>query len=295
MDVTTVAHRPALLPLSVRAALPRRGGSGVPPTALRLPAVHPDVAHVARYARLCGFTLGAALPLTYPHLLGFPLQMALMADRRFPFPATGLVHVSSVVTQHEAIPVGSAVDVTVHAAGPGEHPRGRTVDLVTEVAQAGGGAPVWTSTSRYLHRERSSAPTGAASSTSQTASRGGTSSASGEADALPTVAVWRLPADLGRRYAAVSGDRNPIHLSAVTAKAFGFPRAIAHGMWTAAACVAAFQGRLPDAVHLDVQFKSAVLLPSTVELGARLDDRCADVRLRSRPGRLHVDAQLRWE
>ena len=60
--------------------------------------------------------------------------------------------------------------------------------------------------------------------------------------------MWRLPADLGRRYAAVSGDHNPIHLYPLTAKAFGFPRQIAHGMWTKARCVAAMENRLPDAV-----------------------------------------------
>ena len=56
--------------------------------------------------------------------------------------------------------------------------------------------------------------------------------------------VWKLPGDLGREYAAVSGDHNPIHLYPLTAKAFGFPRQIAHGMWTKARCVAAFENRL---------------------------------------------------
>ena len=41
---------------------------------------------------------------------------------------------------------------------------------------------------------------------------------------------WPVAGDLGRRYAAVSGDHNPIHLYALTAKAFGFPRQIAHGI-----------------------------------------------------------------
>ena len=56
---------------------------------------------------------------------------------------------------------------------------------------------------------------------------------------------WRLPGDLGRRYAAVSGDRNPIHLYALTAKAFGFPRQIAHGMWSKARCLAASRTGCP--------------------------------------------------
>lgn len=292
MPVTTLDRPPALLPLYLRAALPRPASQDVPDDQLRLTAVRPDVGHVARYARLCGFTLGAALPLTYPHLLGFPLQVALMADRRFPFPATGLVHVANSVTQHRALPVGTAVDVRVHASGPRPHPRGRVVDLVTSVSTDGADTPGWTSTSTYLRRGPTP-PTGAALPTSRTAGRGRESSTSADDERLPTAAVWRLPADLGRRYAAVSGDRNPIHLSALTAKTFGFPRAIAHGMWTAAAALAALQGRLPDAVHAEVQFKAPVLLPSTVELGTRLAGGVADAELRSRSGRLHLVAHVR--
>ena len=85
-------------------------------------------------------------------------------------------------------------------------------------------------------------------------------------------AHWRVPGDLGRRYAAVSGDRNPIHLHALSAKAFGFPRAIAHGMWTKARCLAAL--RLPDALTAEVRFKQPILLPSTVTFG-EADDRFA--------------------
>ena len=80
--------------------------------------------------------------------------------------------------------------------------------------------------------------------------------------------VWKLPGDLGRQYAAVSGDHNPIHLYPITAKALGFPRQIAHGMWTMARCVAALENRLPDAVRVDVAFKKPVLLPGSVAFGS---------------------------
>lgn len=75
---------------------------------------------------------------------------------------------------------------------------------------------------------------------------------------------WSIPGDIGRRYGAISGDRNPIHLYDFTAKLFGFPRAIAHGMWSKARCLAALEGRLPDACTVDVQFKLPVLLPARV-------------------------------
>ena len=81
----------------------------------------------------------------------------------------------------------------------------------------------------------------------------------------PITAWWTLPDDLGRRYAGVSGDHNPIHLHAWSAKPFGFPREIAHGMWTKARCLASL--RLPDAFEADVKFKKPILLPSTVTFG----------------------------
>jgi acyl dehydratase len=80
--------------------------------------------------------------------------------------------------------------------------------------------------------------------------------------------VWHLPGDLGRRYAAVSGDRNPIHMHALTAKAFGFPRAIAHGMWSKAHCLAALEQRLPDSFGVSVDFGRPMLLPGEVAFGS---------------------------
>src|SRR5207253_10898170 len=86
----------------------------------------------------------------------------------------------------------------------------------------------------------------------------------GRGGGLPPTAIWRVPASTGRRYAAVSGDVNPIHLNPLAARLFGFRRAIAHGMWLKARCVAALEGRLPDALTAIVEFKSPLLLPSTV-------------------------------
>jgi acyl dehydratase len=65
----------------------------------------------------------------------------------------------------------------------------------------------------------------------------------------------------------VSGDYNPIHLHPLTARAFGFRRPIAHGMWSLARCLAAVENRLPDAVTVDVSFRKPILLPGSVAFG----------------------------
>jgi acyl dehydratase len=84
----------------------------------------------------------------------------------------------------------------------------------------------------------------------------------------PASAEWRLGGDLGRRYAAVSGDRNPIHMHSLTAKPLGFAGAIAHGMWTKARCLAALESRLPDAFAVEVRFRRPIVLPARVEFAA---------------------------
>jgi hypothetical protein len=220
------------------------------------PPVTVERGHVDAYARVCGFPLKDTVPLTYPHMLAFPLHMAIMTDTAFPAPAIGTVHLANSVTGHRRIPVGEELDVSASVGAPLPHPKGTVYEFRTEVRS--GDELVWESTSSYLRRGRGeeSAPSGPTFP-----------------DAGPTGIVWRLPGDLGRRYAAVSGDHNPIHLYPLTAKALGFPRQIAHGMWSLARCVAMLENRLPDAVTVDVAFKKPILLPGSVAFGSRsLDD-----------------------
>lgn len=107
---------------------------------------------------------------------------------------------------------------------------------------------------------------------------------------LPFVAEWRLPEELGRRYGAASGDRNPIHMHALSAKLLGFPRAIAHGMWTKARCLAALESKLPDAYTVDVTFRRPILLPGKVAFAAE-DGRFA-VRTIKDSSKIHLEGRV---
>lgn len=250
------------LPLMLRAALPSIPGvnqlPGVRKTTDELTGlersregVTVDRGHVDRYAAICGFPTKDTAPLPYPHLLAFELQMGIMTDPGFPAPAIGTVHVENSITQHRPVRVGETVDVSASVGPSRPHPKGAVYDFVTVVSADG--EAIWEETSSYLRRGK------------------GAESASGGPtfpDAEPHGIVWRLPADLGRSYAAVSGDRNPIHLYGLTAKALGFPRQIAHGMWTMARCVAALENRIPDAATVEVAFKRPVLLPGSVAFGS---------------------------
>jgi acyl dehydratase len=211
--------------------------------------------HVAAYARVCGFPDKDTVPVTYPHILGFGLQLDVMADPAFPFPAIGSVHLANTITTHRPIAIGETVEVSVRAEHLKPHAKGRSVEFVSEVTSQG--ELVWEGRSTYLRFGKGSpeAPAGPVFD-----------------DVEPSGATWRLDGDIGRRYAAVSGDRNPIHLYPLTARAFGFKRQIAHGMWSAARCLAAIENRLPDAATIDVLFRKPVFLPGTVAFGCRQTD-----------------------
>ncbi len=214
------------------------------------PAVTIERSQVTSYAVVCGFPVKDTVPLTYPHVLAFGLHLAILSDPTFPFPAVGAVHVANSITAHRTLAIGETVTVTVRADEVRAHPKGRTVDVLASIDA--GGEVVWESTSTYLRRGRGDA---------------GAPVAEGPTEIPPGRVTWRLPADLGRRYAPVSGDHNPIHLYPLTAKALGFPRQIAHGMWSLARCVAAVENRLPDAVTVDASFKKPIVLPGTVGFG----------------------------
>ncbi|MGY1635402.1 MaoC family dehydratase [Geodermatophilus sp. SYSU D00742] len=260
---------PSTAALFARAAATARGrGGGLPDTRLVRTGVVVDPVDVAAYARVCGFGLTDTLPVTHPHVLAFPLQVALMADRSFPLALPGLVHVRNRIDALRPVARSEALDLEVWAERLARHRSGATVDLCASVSA--GGVEVWRGRSTYLSRG-ASAPDGAPAADVEVT-----------VGSLPDGAVhWRVPADTGRRYAGVSGDVNPIHLSALTAKAFGFKRAIAHGMWMAARALAALQGRLPEALTADVAFRKPLFLPSTVTLATAPVDGGWDLAVRN--------------
>jgi hypothetical protein len=272
MGTRTLDSSPSILPLYARAAAPMipgasllpfvpGGGGEIPDLDLELAGVAADPAAVAAYAKVCGFALRDHLPPTYPHVLAFPLHMAVMADGDFPFGAVGLVHVENRIEQHRRIALGEEMTIRVRPTKLQPHPKGRTFSLLTEVTA--GGQKAWESISTMLRRGRSEKPADGPKS-----GPGVRFSARRPEEPLRASAEWRLGGDLGRRYAAVSGDRNPIHMHSLTAKPLGFPAAIAHGMWTKARALGRLESRLPDAFAVDVWFRKPILLPARVEFAS---------------------------
>jgi len=260
VEIRELSAAPGLGPLYARAVLGSivpGGGDELPDRRLGLRGLEVDRAHLAAYDRVCGFRLSDELPVTYPHVLAFPLAMQLMTDRSFPFSLLGLVHVANRIDQRRPLRADERPTLRVWAENLRPHPRGRQFDLVAEAEIEG--EVVWSDRSAYLRQ-----------------GEGGSQGASkGERDEDPEpeepIATWSVPGDIGRRYADVSGDRNPIHLHSLSARLFGVRGPIAHGMWMKARCLAGLEGRLPASYRAEVRFTSPLKVPSEVGFAARRD------------------------
>ena len=278
------------------------GGESLPSIAYRVRKVRIDAERARDFDHLMG---GPATDLVHPgvlHVLAFPVSLALMARRDFPFPLLGLVHLRNQVLQHRPVKVGDLVDVECRVRDLRPHRKGRTFEAVSTILGEDGEI-IATDVSTYLVKggEPSAAePSGTAPSSAASSSAASSSAASSStpsSGAVPSGAAssaasagatganaatsdggrsrrdfeppqptgrWVLGADTGRRYGAVSGDVNPIHLSAVTAKAFGFPSAIAHGMYTASRAFTEARVDLSKPLRWDVTFDAPVTLPGSL-------------------------------
>jgi acyl dehydratase len=249
---------------------------GLPADERTREGVEVDRDHLAAYDRVCGFRLRDELPATYPHIVAFPLAMELMTDTSFPFSVMGLVHIANRIDVLRPMTAAEPFDVRVWTADLGEHDKGTQFEIRAEASVDD--AVVWRSSSTYLHRE----------------GKGGSKEKKpDEAPTGPADAIWDVPGDIGRRYAAVSGDRNPIHMHPLSAKLFGMKRNIAHGMWTKARCLAALEGELPETYSVEVRFKLPVFLPAKVAFTTDESEGTRRFHVRdARKGKPHVEGQV---
>jgi acyl dehydratase len=231
---------------------------------------------------VCGFIPEHGVPLTYPHLLAFPLHLLMLTDPAFPWPAVGLLHLANHVRLRRPLAYKDLLRVEVEFGALLRHDKGQAFLLHTRIYRRG--EAVWDGDSVYL--KRGVPASGVQLDPLQV-----------DTAALQRIARWQLASQLGRDYASVSGDYNPIHLSALSAKAFGFPRAIAHGMWTLARAASSLQPPKPLAeATLSAEFKLPMLLPGEASLwsaSSSLIER--DIEVRDIAGeKPHLRGRMQW-
>jgi acyl dehydratase len=206
--------------------------------------------------------------------------MKLMVSKEFPFPAVGSVHAENVIESLRPISVSEPLDLSVHAENLREHRKGLLIDVITEIRV--GRELVWRQTSSFLNQQKTSLS--------------GETRPEPKADEVPPMPMTTIRVDQTTisKYASISGDRNPIHVSSLGAKAFGFPKTIAHGMWSAAALLRTVEGDVADKVTYSVRFGKPILLPATLNAYADRVDNGWDLSLlHPKKGYPHVTATLR--
>lgn len=239
--------------------------------------------NVKEYARICGFDdQRDTLPITYPHIVGFKLHLELMLHRTFPLGIMGMVHITNKVTQHRAIKLDEMLDVRAFFSGSNRTHKGLEVSIRTEVRV--GMELVWEGSSTYLARLPSR---GIEKPKTVKAVSGNVEFTESE--------TWNLPSNLGLKYGPISGDPNPIHWGVIAAKAFGFKRHLAHGMWTKGRTAASVHNLLEsDAAELYVEFKRPIFLPANVELHTRKSDDSVDFEVAAtRNDDIHMTGYIR--
>ncbi|MGP5201513.1 MaoC family dehydratase [Psychrobacter aquimaris] len=249
----------------VKSLLPIGNGSKVgkdelPQATYYVDDLHIDQDNLNDYRKICGFADDGKIPATYFSVLSQTLQMNMMVKEPFPFAMLGLVHVDNSVTQHRPIGERETVAMSVTFDNLRDHAQGQQFDFVTTVKSEN--EVIWEGTSTYLARSKKSSSSKDKKSTPRPVA------VKPEVGKKDVHSIFEVPEDIGRRYAFVSGDFNLIHLHPLSARAFGFPKAIAHGMWSKAKCLA-LMGELPDAYTIDVSFKLPIFLPAEVELIAQ--------------------------
>jgi len=233
-------------------------------------AVNPR--HLARYRRVCGDRESAELPITYPHVLAAPLHLAMIACEAFPVSLLGVVHTRNRITQQRPLRASDTGEIHSWMEGHRETARGQEIDLQTQLRV--GDEPVWSETSTLLARR-------ADGSRPPRTREGGLPHLEVPPRHDVSTSTFVVSPGVGRRYARVSGDFNPIHIADVTARFFGFKRAIAHGMWSLARCAAELGGpTFAQPCTLDVAFKRPISFRARTVLESWMSDRHMGFSLR---------------
>ncbi len=284
MTVRVLQHMPSMLSLYAKALRKKAHSGEWPSLAVAVQGVRADTNNVRQYARLCHFSESRYLPATWLHTQAFPLHIQLLTDPAMPFKPMGMVHLRNRIQQmrpiekNELLYVQCALSEEVR-----EGDAGQEFDIITRIEAAG--ETVWESVTTNLNRMSNASSGNSRSSHYKPKPE--------PVPPLDIVQTWQLPANLGRNYAAISGDRNPIHLWGPTAKLFGFKRPIIHGMWSKARCLGSLQPLIGDnPFSIEVAFKTPAYLPSSVLFSYNRSGDKIDFQLASEAGKPHLKGLL---
>ncbi|RUO31780.1 acyl dehydratase [Aliidiomarina sedimenti] len=215
-----------------------------------LDAIRP--AHLADYkSQFPG--LVSAYPLTYFYLLAQRAHLAAMLDKRFPWPILGMVHVANRMEWLGTLKPEQGFVINVRIELPARASTRKRVRPVYIVDFTQNGHTILRCESTYQ------VGTGG-----KTPANRRVRAESLDLSLWQQLDIWQLNASLGRRYARLSGDYNPIHIHPWLSRWFGFNLPIIHGMYSVARMQADLEKQFQSQVtSMDVTFKRPLELPNT--------------------------------
>ena len=240
-----------------------------------------DEEHLQAFRQICGYHEynhdHAQIPAIYLVVLAQSVQMQMMSAKDFPFEVLGLIHTANKIKQIRPLLISEKLTLSCQFGEMREHEKGIEFSFIIDV-QVNHHSIIQAETTYLAPQRRKGAKTQ-------------TSPIDNPYLDYTMKNTWYLSESLGRRYATVSGDFNPIHLHAKTAQLFGFKQAIAHGMWTNAKVLANLE--LTPAYSIDVQFKLPIFLPSKIDLMLKQNTDSTDIIVRAHDThKPHLVAQL---
>ena len=287
---TTFASQPWMLPAFVRVLLGKKPYTAAPDTTIRpieleARTVKLSASHLQRYREVCGVPSSTSVPPAYLHALAMPMHMQLFIAPDFPVKVLGLIHLRNTIRVLRNIDLSAPLKLSVHFDTLRLTDAGQEYDFTTRYER--NGELVWEEVSTMF--ARGTTPTKAEGGKRPSIER-----SSHPQDGTQTHTL-EIPQNTGWRYARVSGDFNPIHLTAKTAAMFGFKQPVAHGMWSLGRCLGAAAAHLPaEGFQVDTQFKLPVYLPSQALARTWPVTGGVDISMSTMRGdRLHLAMQVR--
>jgi acyl dehydratase len=282
----TFDRLPSMIPAYARVILGKKpyyaaDVSGVQPFGVEARSVVISARHVRRYRAACGMQSGDSVPVSFPHVLSMPLHMQLFVTSAFPVKVLGLIHLRNSIRWLKPVPTGRELQLRVDFDCVRQTDTGQEYDLITRYRDRG--EVIWEEVSTMFARNPNAV-----------GKRERLDRSTHPAEGDVKLVTADIDVKTGWRYAKVSGDFNPIHLTARTAKMFGFKQAVAHGMWSMARCLAEAEPQLPAGkIRVDTQFKLPVYLPSQALVRVWPMDRGLDISMATPRGdRLHLAMQV---
>lgn len=213
-------------------------------------------AAVRAYARLCQWPLrGDDLPLLFPHSFFGPLHLLMLTDPNFPMKVLGGVHMRNHLLQHRPLRLGERYSARLQFTESRRRPQGLEVDFKTEIHQKG--VKHWESVTTFLFRRKFKVE----------------DAETPRAAVLQNIveaqdkATFPVPLFTGKQFGWITKDINPIHMSRLLAKAFGFERDLCHGMWALSRSLPLIDGvDWQKPIRNDVIFKGPLYMERDVTI-----------------------------